>query len=80
VAPFVFVLDLAGMLLFSYGTLQAKDIQRAVFGREVQGREDLLPGYEVGALVLDGAQYANLMPSSRLRTRMKKTPVTTGFG
>lgn len=33
------------VLLFSYGTLQDKDVQIANFGRELTGREDALPGY-----------------------------------
>ncbi|MCC6361989.1 MAG: gamma-glutamylcyclotransferase [Bryobacterales bacterium] len=33
------------VLLFSYGTLQKKDVQMATFGRELTGREDALPGY-----------------------------------
>jgi gamma-glutamylcyclotransferase (GGCT)/AIG2-like uncharacterized protein YtfP len=32
-------------LLFSYGTLQNKDVQLANFGRELMGRPDTLPGY-----------------------------------
>ena len=31
--------------LFSYGTLQDKKVQIANFGRELVGREDVLPGY-----------------------------------
>ena len=33
------------VLLFSYGTLQDRDVQIANFGRELKGREDVLPGY-----------------------------------
>ncbi|MDR7278434.1 gamma-glutamylcyclotransferase family protein [Catenuloplanes atrovinosus] len=32
-------------LLFSYGTLQDPAVQRANFGRELDGRRDRLPGY-----------------------------------
>ena len=35
----------AGILLFSYGTLQDKKVQVAHFGRELQGRRDSMPGY-----------------------------------
>ena len=31
--------------LFSYGTLQAKGVQIATFGRELTGRPDALPGF-----------------------------------
>jgi gamma-glutamylcyclotransferase (GGCT)/AIG2-like uncharacterized protein YtfP len=61
------------VLLFSYGTLQAKDVQRAVFGREVQGREDSLPGYEVCMLAVGGAQYANVAPSSNVGQAVRGT-------
>ena len=32
-------------LLFSYGTLQREDVQRATFGRRLQGQSDALPGF-----------------------------------
>ncbi len=35
-------------LLFSYGTLQQDDVQRATFGRLLAGRRDTLPGYAQG--------------------------------
>ncbi len=35
-------------LLFSYGTLQLKEVQVANFGRELQGEVDSLSGYIVG--------------------------------
>ena len=31
--------------IFSYGTLQQDDVQRATFGRLLSGRVDTLPGY-----------------------------------
>src|SRR5690606_22040473 len=37
-------------LLFSYGTLQQKDVQVANFGRELQGTRDVLQGYVVGEI------------------------------
>ncbi len=33
------------VLLFSYGSLQNKNVQIANFGRELKGRADSLPGY-----------------------------------
>jgi hypothetical protein len=33
------------VLVFSYGTLQNKDVQIANFGRQLTGREDALPGF-----------------------------------
>ena len=32
-------------LLFSYGTLQQEDVQRAAFGRKLNGMRDALPGW-----------------------------------
>ncbi len=34
-------------LLFSYGTLRDPAVQRANFGRELDGRRDVLPGYRL---------------------------------
>jgi hypothetical protein len=59
--------------LFSYGTLQEKEVQMATFGRELTGREDALPGYTLGKVeIRDPAvvasrgetHYANILPSS----------------
>ena len=63
----------ATVLLFSYGTLQKKDVQIANFGRELAGRSDALPGYtrhmsavpDPRVIALIGqSEYANLKPSS----------------
>jgi gamma-glutamylcyclotransferase (GGCT)/AIG2-like uncharacterized protein YtfP len=37
-------------LLFSYGTLQQKNVQLANFGRELKGKADALPNYRVGEI------------------------------
>jgi hypothetical protein len=37
-------------LLFSYGTLRDRAVQRANFGRELVGHDDLLPGYATDPL------------------------------
>ena len=34
-------------LLFSYGTLRQPDVQRATFGREIDGRPDAIVGYDL---------------------------------
>jgi gamma-glutamylcyclotransferase (GGCT)/AIG2-like uncharacterized protein YtfP len=36
--------------LFSYGTLQLKPVQRATFGRKLEGAADTLPGFEQAML------------------------------
>lgn len=39
-------------LLFSYGTLQQKEVQLANFGRELTGVKDILQGYVVGEVTI----------------------------
>ena len=61
------------VLLFSYGTLQHKKVQIAIFGRELTGRQDALPGYTRGTLAINDpkmeaflgeSHYAIAEPSS----------------
>ncbi len=40
-------------LLFSYGTLQQEDVQRATFGRLLSGKADELVGYEQSMVRID---------------------------
>jgi gamma-glutamylcyclotransferase (GGCT)/AIG2-like uncharacterized protein YtfP len=40
------------VLLFSYGTLQQKNVQLANFGRELVGVKDILPGYIIGEITI----------------------------
>jgi gamma-glutamylcyclotransferase (GGCT)/AIG2-like uncharacterized protein YtfP len=40
-------------LLFSYGTLQQPNVQRATFGRELAGTPDSLVGYEQSLVAID---------------------------
>ena len=42
--------------LFSYGTLQQKNVQLANFGRELQGSKDTLQGYIVGEVEITDAR------------------------
>ena len=60
------------ILLFSYGTLQYKNVQIANFGRELTGRKDALPGYTRGRVPITDPEvvassgetyYANAVPS-----------------
>jgi gamma-glutamylcyclotransferase (GGCT)/AIG2-like uncharacterized protein YtfP len=64
------------VLLFSYGSLQNKNVQIANFGRELTGREDALPGYARGLVpIIDPklmassgeSHHANVAPSSNPR-------------
>jgi gamma-glutamylcyclotransferase (GGCT)/AIG2-like uncharacterized protein YtfP len=64
-------MDTPTALLFSYGTLQKKEVQRASFGRELAGRRDALPGYvrrlipiaDPAAAAAGDTHYANAEPS-----------------
>jgi hypothetical protein len=38
------------MWLFSYGTLRQREVQLAIFGRALDGRADVLPGYALSPL------------------------------
>ncbi|MFE3254501.1 gamma-glutamylcyclotransferase family protein [Nocardia sp. NPDC059091] len=40
------------ILLFSYGTLRQPEVQRAVFGRELDGRPDEVIDYVLGELTI----------------------------
>lgn len=59
-------------LLFSYGTLQDRPVQLAVFGRELVGRSDELPGFRRGRIPINDPEvlasgsethYSNAVPS-----------------
>lgn len=39
-------------LLFSYGTLQLESVQRAQFGRTLEGTEDALTGYRIVEILI----------------------------
>lgn len=55
---------MAAVLLFSYGSLQYKDVQIAIFGRELPGRRDSLPGYHRAITQVGNVLYFNIEPSS----------------
>lgn len=38
--------------LFSYGTLQQREVQLATYGRELEGRHDVLTGYQLAPLTI----------------------------
>ena len=39
-------------LLFSYGTLRQPEVQRATFGREIDGRPDAIVGYDLAYVTI----------------------------
>jgi len=61
------------VLVFSYGTLRHKDVQVAVFGRELTGRADSLPGYARAITETGGVLYYNVEPSSSLEDAVTGT-------
>jgi hypothetical protein len=54
----------SAQLLFSYGNLQYGDVQVAIFGRELGGRKDFLPGYARAITDVGDVYYYNIEPSS----------------
>ena len=46
--------------LFSYGTLQQKEVQRANYGRELEGQEDQLPGYVLEPVAISRSDVVDL--------------------
>ena len=61
------------VLLFSYGTLQYRNIQIAHFGRELTGQADVLPEYKRGKVPIKDPEvvassgethYENVLPGS----------------
>ena len=42
----------ANVLLFSYGTLQQREVQLATFGREVGGSPDAITGYRLDTVTI----------------------------
>jgi hypothetical protein len=45
-------MDEPAIALFSYGTLQLAEVQQATYGRLLEGRADVLPGYVLAPLVI----------------------------
>ncbi|CDO88188.1 hypothetical protein AWC29_01415 [Mycobacterium triplex] len=52
-------------LLFSYGTLQLPEVQRATFGRELTGRPDAIVGYDLGQVTITDPHVITTSGSDR---------------
>lgn len=50
-------------LLFSFGTLRQPEVQRSVFGRELHGRPDRLPGYRLGTIRITDPEVVRISGS-----------------
>lgn len=46
--------------LFSYGTLQLRDVQLATFGRELRGTPDALTGFRIDTIEIDDPTVVTL--------------------
>src|SRR5262245_11209853 len=57
-------MDMERVHLFSYGTLQMKAVQLATFGRELEGRQDSLPGYRRSAVKINDPHVAAISGAS----------------
>lgn len=69
-------------MLFSYGTLQREDVQRATFGRLLGGHADALIGFETAQVAIDDPEvaaavgrthHANVVVSGRSEDRVPGT-------
>lgn len=49
----------ATVRLFSYGTLQQREVQRATYGRELAGEPDFLAGYRLGEVEIDDPEVVS---------------------
>jgi gamma-glutamylcyclotransferase (GGCT)/AIG2-like uncharacterized protein YtfP len=52
-------------LVFSYGTLQLPEVQRATFGREVPGRRDAIVGFDLDHVTITDAHVIATSGSDR---------------
>ena len=50
----------ADVPLFSYGTLQLPEVQRATFGRLLDGRADTLPGFALEPLAISDPEVVRI--------------------
>jgi gamma-glutamylcyclotransferase (GGCT)/AIG2-like uncharacterized protein YtfP len=51
-------------LLFSYGTLQQPEVQRAVFGADIAGEADAVVGHRLGEVVIEDPQVVEISGSA----------------
>jgi len=52
-------------LLFSYGTLRQPEVQRSIFGRELDGRTDAIIGYELDFVTITDPEVVAVSGSDR---------------
>jgi gamma-glutamylcyclotransferase (GGCT)/AIG2-like uncharacterized protein YtfP len=78
-----------GELLFSYGTLRQREVQLTTFGRELNGHDDAIVGYELDwvtitdphVIATSGSdRHPILKPSDRLGAAVEGTVFTITEG
>ncbi|MEM1257807.1 MAG: gamma-glutamylcyclotransferase family protein [Bacteroidota bacterium] len=62
----------ATQYLFSYGSLQSKDIQKTVLGRTLKGKSGILVGYRISEKKVQG-KYPLIEPSPINTDKVKGT-------
>lgn len=50
--------------IFSYGTLRQPEVQQAVFGRVLDGREDALAGFRIARVAISNPEVVRLSGSA----------------
>lgn len=64
--------------LFTYGTLQWEEVQLDTFGRKLEGRPDVLPGYRLVTIRIEDADFVAKSGSADHRN-LKFTGNATDF-
>lgn len=64
--------------LFAYGTLQNEDVQRATFGRRLEGQSDALIGYRLVMVEIEDQEFAKASGTSHHRN-LQYTGVPSDF-
>ncbi|HSY06948.1 MAG TPA: gamma-glutamylcyclotransferase family protein [Steroidobacteraceae bacterium] len=59
--------DRTASWLFSYGSLRQPKVQLAVFGRQVEGHPDTLPGYAASPITISDPQVIAISGASQHR-------------
>ncbi|HJZ82067.1 MAG TPA: gamma-glutamylcyclotransferase family protein [Pyrinomonadaceae bacterium] len=63
--------------LFTYGTLQQEEVQLATFGRRLEGRPDVLPGYRLIMTEVRDRSFATA--NGALQRTVEFTGITSDF-
>lgn len=66
--------------LFSYGTLQNESVQRALFGRVLEGTADVLKGYRIESIEINDEAFLSQGESKFQSTVVKSTDPNDSIG